>query len=167
MSFNRFHPIFREATIAGDTDAIIKYHPDGIRWMHTGDLGYVTEDGVVFITGRIKRILPTTGSDGQPTKMFPDRIEKVVMKHAAVALCCVIGIPDPARTFYPRAYVILNEGYSETQQMTDELLDFCKEDLPDYMLPEEIRYCREFPRTSRGKVDYRALEREAQKEKEN
>ena len=146
------------------TDAIIKYHPDGIRWMHTGDLGYVTEDGVVFITGRIKRILPTMGTDGQPTKMFPDRIEKVMMKHPAVALCCVIGIPDPVRTHYPRAYVILNDGYRAEQKLTDTLLAHCKNELPEYMLPEEIMYRNEFPRTSRGKVDYRALEREAQKE---
>ena len=147
------------------TDAIIKYHPDGIRWMHTGDLGYVTEDGVVFITGRMKRILPTMGNDGQPTKMFPDRIEKVLMKHSAVALCCVIGIPDPVRTHYPRAYVILNEGHQENQTMTDVLLAHCKDELPDYMIPEEIIYRNEFPRTSRGKIDYRALEREAAKER--
>lgn len=147
------------------TDAIIKYHPDGIRWMHTGDLGYVTEDGVVFITGRIKRILPAMGNDGKPTKMFPDRIEKAVMKHPAVALCCVIGIPDPARTHYPRAYVILNEGYHADKEMTNALLAHCKGELPDYMIPEEIIYRNEFPRTSRGKVDYRALEREAAKER--
>lgn len=146
------------------TNAIIQYHPDGIRWMHTGDLGYVTEDGVVFITGRIKRILPTLGNDGQPTKMFPDRIERVAMQHPAVALCCVIGIPDAVRTYYPRAYIVLNDGYQADQEMTASLLAHCKEGLPDYMLPEEILYRNEFPRTSRGKVDYRALEQEAQKE---
>ena len=146
------------------TDAIIKYHPDGIRWMHTGDLGYVNEDGVVFITGRIKKILMTIGKDGQVTKMFPDRIEKVVMNHAAVALCCVIGIPDDVRVNYPRAYVILNKEYEESQAMTESLLEHCKENLPEYMIPEEIVYRKEFPRTPRDKVDYRALEREALKE---
>lgn len=149
------------------TDAIIKYHPDGIRWMHTGDLGYITEDGVVFITGRIKKILMTKGKDGIPTKMFPDRIEKVVMKHPGVALCCVIGIQDEVRVNYPRAYVILNEGYEGSQQTTEALLAHCKEELPEYMIPEEIIYRNDFPRTSRGKVDYRALEHEAQKEMEN
>ena len=146
------------------TDAIIKYHPDGIRWMHTGDLGYVTEDGIVYITGRIKKILMTIGKDGNPTKLFPDRIEKVVMKHPAVALCCVIGIPDEVRTHYPRAYVILNEGYPKNQQTTDALLAHCKDELPEYMIPEEIVYRNEFPRTSRDKVDYRALEREVQEQ---
>ena len=149
------------------TDAIIKYHSDGIRWMHTGDLGYLTEDGVVVITGRIKKIIMTIGKDGNVTKMFPDRIEKVLMKNPAVSLCCVIGIPDEVRVNYPRAYVILNEGYVESQQTTETLLAYCEDELPEYMIPEEIIYRNDFPRTSRGKVDYRALEREAQKEMEN
>lgn len=148
------------------TDALIKYHSDGIRWMHTGDLGYVNEDGVVFITGRIKKILMTKGKDGIATKMFPDRIEKVVMKHPGVALCCIIGIPDEVRVNYPRAYVILNEGYVESHETTDALLAHCKEELPEYMIPEEVIYRNDLPRTSRGKVDYRALEREAQEEME-
>ena len=143
------------------TDAIIKYHPDGIRWMHTGDLGYVTEDGIVFITGRMKKILMTIGKDKNPTKMFPERIEKVMMQHPAVALCCVIGIPDAARMNYPRAYVILNENYQESQELTDSLLLHCQDKLPEYMIPEEILYRSEFPRTARDKVDYRALEKEA------
>ena len=146
------------------TNAIIKYHPDGIRWMHTGDLGFVDENGVVYITGRIKRILTTIGKDGMGTKMFPDRIEKVIMKNPAVALCCVIGIPDKNRLHYPRAYVILNDGYVKSQHTTEAILNQCAEHLPEYMIPDEILYRNEFPRTSRGKVDYRALEKEAEKE---
>lgn len=148
------------------TDSIIKNHPDGIRWMHTGDLGYVNEDGVVFITGRIKKILMTVGKDGNPTKIFPDRIEKVLMEHPAVALCCVIGIPDIERINYPRAYVILNESYHDAPELTDTLMKYCQGKLPQYMIPEEIVYRNEFPRTSRGKVDYRELERESQKSAE-
>jgi len=145
------------------TDSIIKNHPDGIRWMHTGDLGYVNEDGVVFITGRIKKILMTVGKDGNPTKIFPDRIEKVLMEHPAVALCCVIGIPDIERMNYPRAYVILNESYYDAPELTNSLIKHCQDKLPEYMIPEEIVYRNELPRTSRGKVDYRELERESQK----
>jgi len=144
------------------TDSIIKNHPDGIRWMHTGDLGYVNEDGVVFITGRIKKILMTVGKDGNPTKIFPDRIEKVLMEHPAVALCCVIGIPDIERMNYPRAYVILNESYYDAPELTNALIKHCQDKLPEYMIPEEIVYRNELPRTSRGKVDYRELKRESQ-----
>ena len=60
------------------TDDLIKVHSDGIRWLHMGDLGKVDENGVLYITGRIKRIIMTKGSDGNVTKMFPDRIEKAI-----------------------------------------------------------------------------------------
>lgn len=142
------------------TDEIVKIHPDGQRWIHTGDLGYINENGVVYITGRMKRILTTIGKDGMGTKMFPDRIEKVIMKNPVVALCCVVGVPDEERLHYPRAYVILNDGYIQSQRVTEDILKKCAEDLPDYMIPDEIVYRKEFPRTSRGKVDYRALEKE-------
>lgn len=145
------------------TAEIIHIHEDGIRWLHTGDLGYVNEDGIVFITGRIKRILPTMGKDGQPTKLFPDRVERAIMKHPSVLVCCVIGIPDEVRTHYPRAYIVLNEGMEQSELLTREIMGICVNDLPDYMVPDEIIYRTELPRTARGKVDYRQLEKEAAK----
>ena len=146
------------------TDEIIKIHSDGERWIHTGDLGYVNEDGVLFVSGRIKRIILTKGSDGSPTKMFPDRIEKVIMQCPSVDLCCVIGIPDKARVNYAKAAIVLKDGVSATNKITDEILQLCKEQLPVYMIPEEIEYLPDLPRTERGKVDYRTLEQMAEKQ---
>ena len=59
------------------TNDIIKIHDDGQRWLHTGDLGYIDEDGTIFVTGRIKRLMITRGKDGISAKMYPDRIEKI------------------------------------------------------------------------------------------
>ncbi len=146
------------------TDDVIKIHEDGNRWLHTGDLGYVTEDGVIYITGRIKRILMTKGSDGNITKIFPDRIEKVLPQHPAIDLCCVIGVQDEVRINYPKAYVVLNSDFSGSEAMTQEIQAFCRDKLPGYMIPDEIEYCLDLPRTSRGKIDYRALEERAAKE---
>ncbi|MBQ3027657.1 MAG: acyl--CoA ligase, partial [Lachnospiraceae bacterium] len=143
------------------TDEIVKIHPDGQRWIHTGDLGYITETGVLFITGRIKRIIMTKGKDGVVTKMFPDRIEKTVLEHPAVGLCCVIGVPDETRIHYAKAVTVLNAGYVVSEELTKEILENCKYKLPEYMIPEEIEYRAELPRTERGKVDYRALGKEA------
>ena len=144
------------------TDEIVKVHGDGNRWLHTGDLGYITEDGIIYVTGRIKRIIMTKGNDGQVTKMFPDRIEKAVLEHPAVSLCCVIGVADEKRIHYPKAVIVLNSGYEKSDVTTAEILALCKEKLPDYMVPEIIEYRDDLPRTSRGKVDYRALEQEAE-----
>ena len=136
------------------TDEIVKIHPDGEHWLHTGDLGYINEDGVIFVTGRMKRIHITRDKNGQGTKMFPDRIEKVIYKHPAVELCCVIGVPDEERVNYPKAFIVSKDS----KDIREEIFDLCKKNLPEYMVPVEIEFVSDLPRTSVGKIDYRALE---------
>ena len=140
------------------TDAIIRYDGDGQRWLHTGDLGYLGEDGVLYVTGRIKRILMTKGRDGNITKIFPDRIEKTVSEHGAVAVCCAIGVPDEIRINYPVVFVVCKAEAGEQEQITEQILALCRKELPDYMVPEAVIYRDDLPRTPRGKIDYRALE---------
>lgn len=113
---------------------------------------------MLFVTGRIKRIIMTKGEDGQVTKMFPDRIEKAINKHPSVFLSRVVGIIDADRIHYPKAFVELKPDCEATEELKTEIIQHCKEDLPDYMVPVEIEYITEMPRTSRGKVYYRALE---------
>ena len=144
------------------TDAIVKHHADGQRWLHTGDLGYLDDNGVLYVTGRIKRILMTKGRDGNITKIFPSRIEKTVSEHGAVAVCCAIGVPDAARINIPVVYVVCKPEAGEREQITEQILALCRKELPDYMVPEAVRYRDDLPRTPRGKIDYRALETEAQ-----
>lgn len=140
------------------TDEIIKTHADGQRWLHTGDIGFIDEQGVLYMTGRIKRIVATFGKDGNGTKFFPDRIEKVINSHPDVDLCCVIGVPHPVRLNYPKAYIVPKQGVQLSDAFNDEIIRLCKEQLPEYMVPDEIELCDDLPRTNRGKVDYRALE---------
>lgn len=140
------------------TDDVIHIHSDGIRWFHTGDLGYINSDGVVFVTGRIKRIIITRGNDGIATKMFPDRIEKVLNRHPSVRACCVIGVKDVERINYPKAVIELNDAYTPSTELSLSLKDFCKEYLPSYLIPEIVEFTDSLPRTERGKIDYRALE---------
>ena len=140
------------------TENIIKVHSDGRRWLHTGDIGYIDENGMVYVTGRIKRIVVTKGEDGQPTKMFPDRIEKAIYQNTAVELCCVIGIPDENRINYPKAVVVLKNNENQSEDVTNSIIETCKKELPDYMIPTEIEYRSDLPRTDRGKIDYRKLE---------
>jgi long-chain acyl-CoA synthetase len=146
------------------TNDLIRKHKDGRRWIHTGDLGYINEDGVIFITGRIKRIIMTRGEDGQVTKFFPDRIEKVLYEHPTVDLCCVIGIPDEQRINCPKVFIVLKKEMDESEETTNSIIEFCKSKLPGYMVPDAIEYRNALPRTPRGKIDYRALEEAAQQE---
>lgn len=146
------------------TDEIIRNHSDGERWIHTGDLGYLNEDGILFVSGRIKRIIMTKGNDGIVTKLFPDRIENVVSQHSAVSLCCAIGIPDKERINIPKIVIVLNDSYLENDELTNNILEHCKNCLPTYMVPEIVEYMDELPRTPRGKIDYRALEKMAEEQ---
>ena len=96
--------------------------------------------------------------------MFPDRIEKVIYQHPAVSLCCVVGVPDKTRMHYPKVFIVPKVGTFASEALTAEILQLCKEKLPEYMVPDEVEYRHDLPRTSRGKVDYRALERIAEAE---
>ena len=140
------------------TDEVVKVHKDGVRWLHTGDIGHIDENGVIYVTGRIKRIVMTKGFDGQVTKIFPDRIEKAICDNQDVELCCVIGVPDEKRINYPKAFVVLKQGVIKSDTTKQSIIDTCKSLLPDYMIPEEIEFRNDLPRTPRGKVDYRTLE---------
>ena len=144
------------------TDEIVKVHEDGQRWLHMGDLGFVDEDGIVFITGRIKRIIMTKGDDGNVTKMFPDRIENAVNKCEDVNASCVIGIKDDERIHYPKAYIELKDNVVDKELAREHVLEICRKKLPGYQVPVEIEFLDELPRTPRGKIDYKALDTDAE-----
>lgn len=144
------------------TDDIIKVHDDGLRWLHMGDLGYMNQDGILFVTGRIKRLIMTRDAESQVTKVFPDRVEKIILSCPAVELCCVIGIPDTQYINRLIAVVLLKKGYEGSESITKQIMSSCQESLPSYMMPHSIEYRSSLPRTTRGKVDYRTLEKEFQ-----
>jgi len=145
------------------TDDLIKVDENGVRWLHTGDLGRLDERGVLRITGRIKRILMTKGKDGNITKLFPVRIEEVINEYPNVRVSCVIGIPDKKRVNYPRAVVELNDGVTSSDDLAKDIMRFCADHLPDYSLPDEVIFTDALPRTPRGKIDYRQLEESVKK----
>ena len=143
------------------TDQMIHIHPDGVRWIHTGDTGCITEDGILYVRGRMKRIMITKGADGIPTKLFPDRIEKVILQHTAVDSCCVVALPDTARINMPMAAIVLKQTDESADEIIRQIRQACQSNLPAYMVPETIRCLPALPRTTIGKIDYRALERMA------
>ena len=142
------------------TDEMIKIHSDGMRWLHTGDLGYIDENGFIFLKGRLKRIMITKGADGIPTKLFPDRIERAILLHQNVNQCCVVGIPDEDRVNIPKAVIILTDKKVNQHIIEEEISTICRRELPSYMQPEIIKFVDNFPRTSANKVDYRKLAEE-------
>ena len=140
------------------TAEIIETDNDGTRWLHTGDIGYMNEDGVIFLSGRIKRLIMQKDKDGMVSKIFPERIEEVVSGHQAVSVSCVVGIPDEVRISRPIVVIETNKALSENDELKVDILRHCRENLPEYMVPTEVIFVDTMPRTSRGKVDYRTLE---------
>ncbi len=133
-----------------------------IRWLHTGDRGYIDKDGVVFFKDRVKRMI--VRHDG--FKVYPSKIESVIAKSAYVKECCVVGIDDKDHTQgqIPFAYVVLNRVSNDTAtKIEDELLAICQKALPEYSQPGGFKIVPEIPLTSVGKVDYRILEEMAKK----
>lgn len=145
------------------TNAILRLHEDGNMWVHSGDIGYMDEDGRLFILGRIKRMI--IRQDG--FKVFPSLIEKSICTHPAIKDCCVVGIRDKdfSQGQVPIAFVVLiiSEAASAYHVKT-ELVDICRQELPEYAQPVDFRFLRELPVTSIGKIDYRALEKLADEE---
>lgn len=141
------------------TDALIRVHEDGKRWLHTGDVGYIDYNGEIYITGRIKRIAITKGTDGVAAKLFPDRVEKAINKCGGIKECCVVEKPDADRVNVAVAFVCLKEG-ANFAGVKDAIMAQCGKDLPHYMLPKSVIQLNELPRTPRGKVDYMKLKQD-------
>ena len=149
------------------TAEVVKTHADGKKWFHTGDLGYITEEGAVYITGRIKRII-LTEKDGMVSKIFPDRVEKLLDSHEAVEVSCVVKQQGDAAEVKLTAHIVLKEQYrSDSNNIETELRKLCSAELPQYSLPSEYEFIDKMPLTASGKIDYRTLEQMAEKENDN
>ena len=150
-----------------ETGEIIMTDENGNRWIRTGDLGHMTEDGLLFHEGRIRRIY-ITSHEGQPAKIFPVLVEDHIRKSDAVFDCVVVGrLKENSANYEAVAYVILKKPETESKKVEAELEALCRKNIPSYMWPVEYRFINELPHTPIGKVDFRALERDAQKQVEN
>ena len=140
------------------TKEMIKTHADGTRWIHTQDVGYINKDGLLFVNGRIKRVI--IRHDG--FKVFPFQIEECISKHPSVNDCVVVGIPDVNHTQgeKPKAHIIFKENDLDEEKLIGEINRMCKEQLPEYAVPIQYKARESFPLTNIGKVDYMSLKKE-------
>lgn len=138
-----------------ETKEILRKHKDGKIWLHTGDIGYIAANGIVYYTQRLKRMIVVSGFN-----VYPSMIEKTLEKHKAIKKAVVIGIPHPYKMHVPKAFIQLNEGYTNSNKLIRELKDYCKEELSVYSIPKEIEVRDELPQTLYKKIDYKQLEKE-------
>ena len=141
-----------------ETNEVLEKDKKGKIWVHTGDLGYLNENGVLFFVQRLKRMLIVSGYN-----VYPSHIEEVLMNHPYVLNCGVIGIPHPYKVQVPKAFIVLNEDIKLNSKVKDEIKEYCKKNLAKYMIPKEFVYRESLPKTLIGKVNYRELEKDNEK----
>ena len=139
-----------------ETAQTLRRHFDGRIWLHTGDLGHMDQDGFVYFRQRIKRMIITSGYN-----VYPSQLENIIDGHDKVLLSCVIGVKDPYRVQRVKAYVVPMPGVEPTEELKQELLEYCSSHIAKYAMPREIEFRKELPKTLVGKVAYRVLEEEA------
>ena len=138
-----------------ETNQVIKIHSDGKKWLHTGDIGYISPSGVVYFTSRLKRMIIVSGFN-----VYPSMIEKTILKHKDVSKVCVVGIPHPYKIHVPKAFIVLKEGVEPSSKIKKEIKDLCKNELAVYSIPKEIEFRDNLPITLYNKVNYKLLEDE-------
>jgi long-chain acyl-CoA synthetase len=118
-------------------------------WLYTGDLGYLDEDGYMYIVDRKKDVIKPSGF-----QVWPREVEEVIASHPAVAEVGVAGVPDPYQGQAVKAWVVLRPGQKVT---ADELRAYCRQKLAAYKVPKHIEFRSSLPKSTIGKVLRRVL----------
>ncbi len=138
-----------------ETSQTLRVHEDGITYLHTGDLGYMDEDGFVYFVQRLKRMIVTSGYN-----VYPSQIENVIDAHEAVMFSTVIGVKDDLRMQKVKAFIVLKDGFTLTDEIRESIKAHCEKNIAKYALPKEYEFRSSLPKTLVGKVAYRELEKE-------
>lgn len=138
-----------------ETDNTLRKHADGLTWVYTGDLGKMDNEGFVYFKGRSKRMIISSGYN-----IYPAQMENILDGNKMVHMSCVIGLPDSYKMQKVKAFVVLNPGYTPSEDTWLQLMAYCKKHVAKYAMPCDIEFRDSLPKTLVGKVAYRILEEE-------
>ncbi|MFC2948597.1 long-chain-fatty-acid--CoA ligase [Virgibacillus sediminis] len=136
-----------------ETESVLK---DG--WFHTGDLGYMDDEGFFYVVDRKKDMIIASGYN-----VYPREVEEVLYEHEGVQEAVVAGVPDPYRGETVKAYIVPKYGYSLNEE---DLNQFCRERLAAFKVPKLFEFRKELPKTAVGKILRRQLVEEERKDKQ-
>jgi long-chain acyl-CoA synthetase len=136
---------------------------DAIRegWFYTGDIGYMDDEGYLFIVDRKKDMIIAGGYN-----IYPRDIDEVLFEHPKIQEACAVGLPDPYRGETVKAFVVTQPGEAITEE---EVISYCREKLAAYKVPKVVEFMDELPKSTVGKVmrrQLREMEKERAKKKE-
>jgi long-chain acyl-CoA synthetase len=135
-----------------ETVMALRTHGEGAPWLHTGDLGYMDEDGYIFIVDRKKDLIKPSGY-----QVWPREVEEVIASHPSVAEVGVAGIPDAYQGEAVKAWVVRHKDACVT---AEEIRAYCKEKLAPYKVPKHVAFKDSLPKSMVGKVLRRELVKE-------
>lgn len=118
-------------------------------WFYTGDIGYMDEEGYLFIVDRKKDMIIAGGFN-----IYPRDIDEVLFEHPKIVEACAVGLPDPYRGETVKAFVVVREGETLTEE---EVVSYCREKLAPYKVPRVVEFMDELPKSAIGKVLRREL----------
>jgi long-chain acyl-CoA synthetase len=141
-----------------ETSDMLRTNDRGERRLYTGDLGYLDEDGYLFIVDRKKDLIKTCGF-----QVWPREIEEVISTHPAVAEVGVVGVPDDMRGEIVKAWVVLR---ADCALSPSDLKLYCRDRLAPYKIPAKYEFVSDLPKTQIGKVLHRVLRQAEDKSEE-
>ena len=120
-------------------------------WLHTGDIGYVDEEGWVYIVDRKKDMVIVGGYN-----VYPREIDEVLYAHPRVLEAAAVGVPDDYRGEVLHAYVVPGPGGAPE---AEDIIEYCRQNLAKYKVPAKLTVTDALPKTATNKIDKRALRR--------
>ena len=135
-----------------ETDEVLKKHYDGKTWLHTGDLGYMEEDGVLHYQSRLKRMIISNGYN-----IYPLELENIISKHKYVDQAIVVAMKHKVKGEVPKAVIVLKKSAPFSKDIEREIKKYCEDNIPKYKLPAEYEFRENLPTTKIGKIDYKKL----------
>ena len=138
-----------------ETNKTLQIHKDGYTWLHTGDLGYIDNDGLIFYTQRLKRMIISSGYN-----VYPKHFEEVIESHDAVLTCSVVGIPHPYKVEVPKACIVLKNDVIDTPILRINIKKYVEKRLAKYEWPYKYDFRKSLPKTKMGKIDFKKLQAE-------
>jgi long-chain acyl-CoA synthetase len=118
-------------------------------WFCSGDLGYIDEDGYLYVVDRKQDLIITGGMN-----IYPVEVEEVLYTHPAVALAAVIGVPDEVKGELAKAYIVLKEGHSSTEE---EIIEYVRSKIAKFKAPRIVEFVNFLPQGPTGKILKREL----------
>jgi long-chain acyl-CoA synthetase len=118
-------------------------------WFHSGDLGYVDQDGYLYVVDRKQDLIITGGAN-----IYPAEVEGILYSHPKVVMAAVVGVPDPVKGELAKAYIVLKKGEVATEE---EIIQFTRQRIAKYKAPRSVEFVESLPQGPTGKILKREL----------